>query len=56
MLPTRLMRVVVVALATVLVACGDPTRPKATTVNLLLNYSVYGLTGAPAQANENESE
>lgn len=47
MLPTRLMRVVVVALATVLVACGDPTRPKATTVNLLLNYSVYGLTGAP---------
>jgi hypothetical protein len=47
MLPTRLMRVVVVALATVLVACGDPTRPKATTVNLLLQYSVYGLTGAP---------
>ena len=48
MLPTRLLRVVVVALATVLVACGDPTRSKATTVNLLLNYSVYGLTGAPA--------
>jgi hypothetical protein len=47
MLPTRLMRVVVVALATVLVACGDPTRPRATTVNLLLNYSVFGLTGAP---------
>jgi hypothetical protein len=47
MLPTRLMRVVVVALATVLVACGDPTRPRATTVNLLLSYSVYGLTGAP---------
>ena len=48
MLPTRLLRVVAVALATVLVACGDPTRPRATTPNLLLSYSVYGLTGAPA--------
>jgi hypothetical protein len=47
MLPTRLMRGVVVALATVLVACGDPTRSQATTVNLLLTYSVYGLTNAP---------
>ncbi len=47
MLPTRLLRVVVVALATVAVACGDPTLPKATIVNLQLNYSVYGLTGAP---------
>ena len=48
MLPTRLLRVVVVALATVVVACGDPTRPRATTPNLLLAYSVHGLTGAPA--------
>ena len=29
MLPTRLLRVVVVALATVLVACGDPTRSES---------------------------
>jgi hypothetical protein len=48
MLPTRLLRVVAVALATVAVACGDPTRPKATIINLQLNYSVYGLIGAPA--------
>lgn len=47
MLPTRLLRVVVVALATLAVACGDPTRPRATTPNLLLSYSVHGLTGAP---------
>jgi hypothetical protein len=48
MLPTRLLRVVAVALATVVVACGDPTRPRATTPNLLLSYSVHGLTGAPS--------
>jgi hypothetical protein len=47
MLKTRLLRVVVVALATVAVACGDPTRPKATIVNLGLSYSIYGLSGAP---------
>ena len=47
MLPTRLLRVVVVALATAVVACGDPTRPRATTINLLLAYSVHGLSGAP---------
>lgn len=52
MLPTRLLRVVAVALATVAVACGDPTRPKATIANLQLSYSVYGLVGAPA-ANAN---
>ena len=48
MLPTRLLGVVAVALATAVVACGDPTRPRATTPNLLLSYSVHGLTGAPA--------
>jgi hypothetical protein len=48
MLPTRLLRVAVVALATAAVACGDPTRPKATIVNVQLSYSVYGLIGAPA--------
>ena len=47
MLSTRLSRVVAVALATLVVACGDPTRPKATTPNLLLSYSVFALTGAP---------
>ena len=48
MLPNRLLRVVAVALATLVVACGDPTRPRATTPNLLLSYWVQGLTGAPA--------
>ena len=48
MLPTRLLRLVAVALATVVVACGDPTRPRATIPNLLLSYSVHALTGAPA--------
>jgi hypothetical protein len=52
MLSTRLSRVVAVALATLVVACGDPTRPKATTPNLQLSYSVFALTGAPpAEAN-----
>jgi len=52
MLSTRLSRVVAVALATLVVACGDPTRPKATTPNLLLSYSVHTFTGAPpAEAN-----
>ncbi len=50
MLPTRLPRVAVVAvvaLATLAVACGDLTRPKASTPNLELDYSVYALTGTP---------
>src|SRR5215210_6712080 len=52
MLSTRLSRAVAVALATLVVACGDPTRPKATTPNLLLSYSVHTFTGAPpAEAN-----
>ena len=53
MLPTRLPRVAVVAvvaLATLAVACGDLTRPKATTPNLQLDYSVYALTGVPVGA------
>ena len=48
MLPTRLLRVVVVALAAALVACGDPTRPKATTPNVSLTFSLYPLTGSPS--------
>jgi hypothetical protein len=47
MLPTRLPRVAVVALATLAVACGDITRPKATTPNLQLDYPVFALTGTP---------
>ena len=47
MLPTRFLRVAVVALATLAVACGDLTRPKATTPKLQLDYSVYAMTGAP---------
>ena len=47
MLPIRLLRVVVVAIATAAVACGDPTVPKATIINLQLDYSVYSLSGAP---------
>ena len=50
MLPTRLPRVAVVAvvaLATLAVACGDLTRPKASTPNLQLDYSVFALTGTP---------
>ncbi|MEO7457058.1 MAG: hypothetical protein ABIY52_12420 [Gemmatimonadaceae bacterium] len=50
MLPTRLVRVAVVALAVVAVACGDITKPKATYPNVLSNYTIYGLTGAPATA------
>jgi hypothetical protein len=48
MLPTRLPRVAlvaIVALATLAIACGDLTRPKASTPNLELEYSVYALTG-----------
>jgi hypothetical protein len=48
MLSIRLSRVVAVALATLVVACGDPTRPKATVPNVLLSYSVHTFTGAPA--------
>ena len=45
MLPTCLPRVAVVALATLAIACGDLTQPKASTPSLQLNYSVYALTG-----------
>ena len=48
MLPTRLVRVAVVAFAVVAVACGDPTRPKATFANAPSSYALYALTGSPA--------
>jgi hypothetical protein len=47
MLPTRSTRVAVVALATLAVACGDITRPKASTPNLAVSYTVAALTGGP---------
>ncbi len=50
MLPTRSLRVAVVACAVLAVACGDLTRPKATYANALSTYTVYALTSAPATA------
>ena len=47
MLPTRSTRVVAAALAVLAVACGDLTRPKASTPNLAVSYSLTALTGAP---------
>jgi len=47
MLPTRSTRVVVVALAILAVACGDLTRPKASTPNIDVSYNLAALTGAP---------
>ena len=48
MLPSRLLRVVVAALAVAVVACGDPTRPTATFTNVRSAYTLYALTGTPA--------
>lgn len=50
MIPTRSSRVVVVALAILAIACGDPTKPKATYTNALSSYTLYALTGAPVNA------
>lgn len=50
MLPTRPSRVVVVALAVVAIACGDPTKPRATFANTLSTYALYAFTGAPVNA------
>lgn len=50
MLPTRSLRVAVLALAVVAIACGDPTRPKAIYPNALSSYALNALTGAPASA------
>ncbi len=47
MLPTRSTRVIVVALATLAIACGDLTRPKASTPNLAASYTVTAFTAAP---------
>ncbi len=50
MLPTRAPRVVVVALAVLAVACGDPTKPKASYANAPSSYALYAFTGAPVNA------
>lgn len=51
MLPIRPLRVVAaVALAVLAVACGDPTKPKATYANTPASYTLYAFTGAPANA------
>jgi hypothetical protein len=48
MMPTRLLRVALVALAVLGVACGDPTLAKATYASGLASSTLYALTGAPA--------
>jgi hypothetical protein len=48
MLPTRPLRVTVVALAVVAAACGNPALPKATYPSALNSYTLYPVTGAPA--------
>ena len=50
MMRTALARVAVVACAVIAVACGDPTRPRATYANALASYTIYPLTGGPAIA------
>lgn len=47
MLPTRLLRVALVASAVFGVACGDPTLAKATYASGLATTTLYALTGAP---------
>ena len=50
MLPIRSTRVLVVALAVLAVACGDITRPKASTPSIAASYAVTAFTGAPVSA------
>ena len=50
MLPTRPTRAVVAALAVLAIACGDPTKPKATYANALSSYTLYAFSGAPVNA------
>jgi hypothetical protein len=48
--PTRSLRVAIVALAVLVAACGDPTKPKAYQANALSTYTIYPFTGAPVNA------
>jgi hypothetical protein len=50
MLPTRLSRVAVAALALAAIACGGPTVPKASFPSMLSTYALYAFTGAPSHA------
>ncbi len=50
MMPTRLLRVALVALAVIGVACGDPTLAKATYASGLASSTVYAMTGAQSSA------
>ena len=50
MLPTRTSRIAAVAFAVLAVACGDPTKPKATYANAPASYNLYAFTGAPVNA------
>jgi hypothetical protein len=50
MLPTPPSRVLAVALAVLAIACGDPTKPKATFANELTPYTLHAFTGAPVTA------
>lgn len=47
MLPTRPPRVVVLALAVIALACGDLTKPKASTPSLPTTVTLAAVTGAP---------
>jgi hypothetical protein len=50
MLPTRLSRVAAAAFVVLAIACGDPTKPKATYATSQASYTLYALTGAPVNA------
>ena len=50
MLPTRSLRVAIVALVAVLAACGDPTKPTAFQANALSTYVITPFTNAPVTA------
>lgn len=50
MLPTRSLRVAIVALAVLVAACGSATKPKAYLVNSLTTDTIYSFPGAPVNA------
>lgn len=50
MLPLRPLRVAIACLAVLTIACGDPTLAKAYLASAPSTFSVYTLTGAPANA------
>lgn len=50
MLPTRSLRVATVALAVLLAACGDVTKPAAYLANVPYTDTLYAFTGAPVNA------